>query len=153
MTSNTHLVPRIEDLQLRPIVTVGPAVALQAAAAVMRAHNISSVVVSEPGEPLSILTERDLTRALAEDCEPGTPVATLASPHPVTVPPDATAMDAATLMLREDIRHLVVAQGDHAIGIVSIRDLLAVLVRTVTPDTVFVMLRRLELEASENWLG
>jgi CBS domain-containing protein len=109
--------------------------------------------VSERGEPLSILTERDLTRALAEDCEPGTPVATLASPHPVTIPPDATAMDAATLMLRDGIRHLVVAQGDHAVGIVSIRDLLAVLVQTVTPDSVFLMLQRLEIDAPDNWLG
>ncbi len=153
MTTTTHLVPRMEDLRLRPIVTIGPAVGLQAAAAVMRAHNISSLVVSEPGEPLAILTERDLTRALAEDCEPGTPVATLASRRPVTVSPDATVMDAATLMLREDIRHLVVARGDHAVGIVSIRDLLAVLVRAVTPDTVFVMLERIELDAPENWLG
>ena len=153
MTRQTHVVPRIEDLTLGPIVSVGPESSLQAAASVMRAHNISSVVVSGPGEPVSILTERDLARAFSEDCEPATRVAALASSHPLTIPADATAMDAATLMLREGVRHLVVTRGERAVGVVSVRDLLTVLVQTVTPETVFLMLQRVECDASELWLG
>jgi CBS domain-containing protein len=71
----------------------------------------------------------------------------------MTVPPDATVMDVATLMLREGVRHLVVARGGRAVGVVSIRDALAALVQTVTPDTVFVMLERLRVDAPEVWLG
>ena len=33
------------------------------------------------------------------------------------------------------------------------RDALAALVRTVTPDTVFVMLERMQIDTPEIWLG
>ena len=39
------------------------------------------------------------------------------------------------------------------IRIVSIRDVLAALVKPVTPDTVFVRLQRITIGAPENWLG
>ncbi|HZA79335.1 MAG TPA: CBS domain-containing protein [Acidimicrobiales bacterium] len=66
---------------------------------------------------------------------------------------DVTVMDVATLMLREGVRHLVVARGGRAVGVVSRRDTLAALVKAVTPDTVFVMLERMEIDAPELWLG
>jgi signal-transduction protein with cAMP-binding, CBS, and nucleotidyltransferase domain len=62
-------------------------------------------------------------------------------------------MDVATLMLREGVRHLVVTRGRRAIGVVSMRDALAALVKAVTPDTVFVMLERMQVDAPGNWLG
>ena len=148
-----HVVPRVEDLGLRPAVAVAPTAPLNQAARVMRAHDISALVVGEPGGLVSIVTERDLTRALADTLPPDTEVATIASTDPMTVPPDATVMDVATLMLREGVRHLVVARGGRAVGVVSIRDALAALVQTVTPDTVFVMLERLRVDAPEVWLG
>jgi hypothetical protein len=52
------------------------------------------------------------------------------------------------------VRHLVVV-GDNrrAVGVVSMRDALTALVQTVTPDTVFVMLQRVQIDAPEMWLG
>ncbi|HEX8804358.1 MAG TPA: CBS domain-containing protein [Acidimicrobiales bacterium] len=149
----THLVPTIEELDLRPIVTVTPVATLQAAAATMGAHAISSLVVGEPGEPVAILTERDVTRAVADGRDPATPVAELASDHPLTVAATDTVMDAVALMLREGVRHLVVTRGRRAVGVVSTRDLLIALVGTVTSETVLLMLQRVECPASENWLG
>lgn len=149
----SHVVPRVDDLRLRPAVAIAPNAPLDQAARIMRAHNISALVVGEPGELVSIVTERDLTQALADARPQETEVGAIASADPLTVPPDATVMDVATLMLREGIRHLVVAHGDRAVGVVSMRDALAVLVKAVTPDTVFVMLERMEIDAPEIWLG
>jgi len=152
-TSAKHVVPRVDDLRLRPAVAVAPDASLDQAARIMRAHNISALVVGEPGGLISIVTERDLTQALADARPHETEVGDIASVDPLTVPQDATVMDVATLMLRIGVRHLVVTRGDRAVGVVSMRDALAALVKAVTPDTVFVMLERMEIEAPEVWLG
>jgi CBS domain-containing protein len=153
VASPTHVVPRVDDLPLRPPVAIVEDARLDQAARIMRAHNISALVVGEPGERVSIVTERDLTQALADGRPPETAVGAIASADPMTVPPDATVMEVATLMLREGVRHLVVTRRDRAVGVVSMRDALTALVKAVTPDTVFVMLERMQVDAPGNWLG
>jgi CBS domain-containing protein len=155
MTSTTpcSVVTRIDELRLRAAVTVTPDLHLDQIARIMRAHDVSALVVGEPGDPVSIVTERDLTQALADGRPAGDPVAAVASPGPLTIPHDATVMEAATVMLREGLRHLVVTRGRRAVGVVSIRDALAALVTAVTPDTVFVHLERLIVDPPELWLG
>jgi len=151
--SDTHLVPRVDDLRLRPAVAIVATAPVDQAARIMRAHDVSALVVGEPGELVSIVTERDLTQALADARPPDTEVGAIAAADPLTVSPDATVMDVATLMLREGVRHLVVTSGGRAVGVVSMRDALAALVTAVTPDTVFVMLERIKVDAPEVWLG
>lgn len=146
-------VTRVGELGLGPVVSVTPGTALDRAARVMRAHDVSSVVVSDHHGPVSILTERDLTRALAEGLAPGAAVATIASPSPLTVAPDTPVTEVATTMLRHGLRHLVVAEGDRVDGVVSMRDVLAALVASVTVDTVFIRLDRVVVEPPESWLG
>ena len=47
----------VGELGLRPVVSVTPDTALDQAARVMRAHDVSSLVVGEHGGPASIVTE------------------------------------------------------------------------------------------------
>jgi CBS domain-containing protein len=143
---------RIQDLTLRPIVTIGPDESLRTAARTMRTSNVSSLVVSEPAQPVSIVTERDLTDALADGVDPDEPLSTIASPNPRTIPADATALDAATRMLREGVRHLVVTRGHHAVGVISIRDLLGALVQNLTPEAVHVMVQQAWCDLPESWI-
>ena len=146
-------VSRMDEIRLRPVVTVAPDAPLDQVARIMRAHNVSALVVGRTGEEIAIVTERDLTQALADGCEPGERVVAIASANPLTVAHHASVIEAATLMLNEGLRHLVVSRRDRVIGIVSIRDVLAALVSAVTPDTVFVRLQRITIDAPENWLG
>ena len=60
---------------------------------------------------IAIVTERDLTQALADGCEPGERVVAIASANPLTVAHHASVIEAATLMLNEGLRHLVVSRG------------------------------------------
>ena len=145
--------PRVDELRLRPAVTVAPDAPLDQVARIMRAHNVSALVVGHPGDPIAIVTERDLTQALADRCPPGEPVVAVASLNPLTIAHDASVIEAATLMLNRSLRHLVVSRQHRVVGIISIRDVLAALVSTVTADTVFVRLQRIAIDASENWLG
>ena len=146
-------VTRVDELPLRPAVTVAPDAPLDQVARIMRAHNVSALVVGHPGDPVAIVTERDLTQALADRRPPGEPVVAIASSDPLTVAHDASVIEVATLMLNRSLRHLVVSRHHRVIGIVSIRDVLAALVSAVTPDTVFVRLQRITIDAPENWLG
>lgn len=81
--SETQAVPWVDDLRLRPPVAIAPNAPLDQAARIMRARDVSALVVGEPGELVSILTERDLTQALADDRPPDTGVGTIASPDPL----------------------------------------------------------------------
>jgi signal-transduction protein with cAMP-binding, CBS, and nucleotidyltransferase domain len=151
MTLDTEL--RMEDLALRPIVTIAPGESLRSAARTMRSWNIASLVVNEPAKPVMIVTERDLTHSLADGLDPDAPVATVASAHPLTIAADMAAVDAATRMLREGVRHLIVTRDNRAIGVVSIRDLLGALVQALTPDAVYVFVQQAWCDPPENWLG
>jgi CBS domain-containing protein len=143
---------RLDELRLRPPVTVAPDDPVDQVARVLRAHNVSAVLVGHSGDPVAIVTERDLTQALADGCWPDEHVLAVASQDPITVAHDASVIDVATLMLEKHVRHLVISKEHRVVGIVSIRDALAALVATVTPDTVFVRLERVTIDASENWL-
>jgi len=145
--------PRVDDRGLRPAVTIAPSSPLHQAARIMRAHDVSALVVGRPGELVSIVTERDLTQAQADGLAPGTAVSAVASSDPLTVLPDATVLDAAMLMLRHGVRHLIVAHGRRAIGVLSMRDVLEALVAAVTPDTILVMLEQVRIDPPELWLG
>jgi len=117
-------------MQLREIMTtdvldVEPAATLQAAAQTMRDHKRSSVVVTEDGYLIGILTERDIVKAVAEGIDTElTHVRDYMTPAPIAAAPDTTIEEAARTMLEHGFRHLPVVDGDREIkGVVSIRDL------------------------------
>jgi signal-transduction protein with cAMP-binding, CBS, and nucleotidyltransferase domain len=115
----------------------------------MRNANVSSVLV---GPERHIATERDLTRALAAGLRPEEPIGTVAS-HPICVPANTSVVDAAALMLNQEIRHLVIEGCAEGLAVVSLRDVMAVLLQAVTPH---IWLERLRVAVSappETWLG
>ena len=84
---------------------------------------VSSVVVSDYGRLIGILTERDLTRAVAGRTHSSEArVREWMTADPVTVTEDTPAADAARIMLEQRFRHIPVVDGERTIGIVSIRD-------------------------------
>ena len=110
MTETAHPpLLRIGDLFLQEALVLGPRTTLRDAARAMRARDVSSAVVGVPSSPVAIVTERDVTRAVAEGLTPDEPVEQIATSDPVTVDPRTGVLDAATTMLRSGLRHLVVA--------------------------------------------
>ncbi len=77
----------------------------------------------------------------------------MASRDPVRVSALIPLVDAAALMLTEEIRHLVIEFPDGRDGVVSLRDVVAVLLQTANPQ-LWVTSLRLAIETpSEIWLG
>ena len=74
---------------------------------------------------VGIITERDLTAAVAEGADP---VATLVSdymtPAPEVLRPDSELAGAACVMLELGVRHLPIMGGGRLVGVLSMRDVL-----------------------------
>jgi CBS domain-containing protein len=116
-------VSTIRDLMTREVLTVEPSDTIGEAAQKMVEAGVSSVVVSDYGRLIGILTERDLTRAVAGRTHSSEArVREWMTADPVTVTEDTPAADAARIMLEQRFRHIPVVDGERTIGIVSIRD-------------------------------
>jgi len=111
------------DLMTSDVLTVAPEDTIGEAAQKMVDREVSSAAVSDYGRLIGILTERDLTRAVAGRTHSSEArVREWMTPDPVTLGPAASPKEAAEIMLERGFRHVPVIEGERAIGIVSIRD-------------------------------
>ena len=117
-------------MQLREIMTtdvldVEPATTLQEAAQAMKDRKASSVLVTEDGYLIGIVTERDIVKAVAEGIDTAiSHVRDYMTPTPIAVNPDTSVEEAVQTMLEHGFRHLPIVDGERELkGVVSIRDL------------------------------
>jgi CBS domain-containing protein len=123
----------VGDVMATTLLTVDATETLTAAAAQMDARGVGAVLVLN-GERLSgILTERDVLRAVATGGVEGTNVGAWMTHDPDTVGPNERPGHAAALMLHGGFRHLPVLDGDKAVGIISIRDLMRLVIDDEAP--------------------
>jgi CBS domain-containing protein len=86
-------------------------------------HKIGSIVVTERGKPVGILTERDVsTRVARGQNVRGMLARNMMSKPLVTIGPSAEVWEAVEQMVRKGIRQLPVIEGDKLVGIVTERD-------------------------------
>jgi CBS domain-containing protein len=118
-----ELATPIGRLPVSPPVHVRPDATVGDAARLMRDKGISSVLVE--GEPLGILTDRDLrSRVLAEGRGPATPVGDVATRPVRAVSADATLFETLVFMLEQRVHHAPVEAGGSIVGVVTDTDVL-----------------------------
>jgi CBS domain-containing protein len=116
---------KVSDLRHHELFTAQADETLEMAADRMTWHQVGALPVLEGQRLVGIVTERDLTAALAEGADPGvTPVADYMTPAPEVLRPDSELADAAHLMLELGIRHLPVVRSGQLVGVLSMRDVL-----------------------------
>jgi CBS domain-containing protein len=111
-----------------PAVTLGADTTLRTAATVLRRHDIGAVAVVGGGGLVGVLSERDLVQSLADGIDPDQATvrdAMTDTPRPIEA--DSPLWAAAMLMLRYGVRHLPVIDDDRVVGMLSIREALAVM--------------------------
>ena len=114
-------------LSLRDVVRVPARATLRETASVLREADVSSALVGDSHR--DIVTERDLTRALAEGWGPQAPVDAFDERTPIWATTTTHVIDAAEMMLHHGIRHLIVLGIDgKAVGVVSMRDIFSMLI-------------------------
>jgi CBS domain-containing protein len=105
-------------------------------ARLMAGAKVAAVVVLEGSVLKGIITERDITaRLVARDRDPKRTIAAdIMTPNPDTLGPDDTAEEALRLMREHNYRHLPVTDGGVVVGMISVRDLYAVVTDELARD-------------------
>jgi len=115
----------------RPVVFVDADATLRDAAELLDRETIGVAIVRGTGST-SLISERDIIRALAEGAHPDRErVGNVATLDVEVIESTEPIMRAARKMLDNQIRHLPVLRGDRVIGVVSVRDVLTAVISTL----------------------
>jgi CBS domain-containing protein len=118
----------IVALLARGPVSVSEKLTLRSLAAVLTEAAVGAAIVALEDGGAAIVSERDITRALADGADPDTIwSADVMSVTLVDADADDSILEVAFLMLDRDIRHVVVRDGDQILGVVSAREVFRVL--------------------------
>jgi len=123
---------KVQDLPPGRLLSVAPDERLSEVARQMRVEDSDSVAVMVEGRLVGIITERDLVRAIADGVNPKQATAgVIMTPDPVTAGAEEDVSVVALRMMSLGVRHLpVVDAGGNPIGLLSARNLVAVLDRS-----------------------
>jgi CBS domain-containing protein len=118
----------VGDLHLGPAVVVGRDASIREAAAAMEEHGTTSVILGQ--QPAWLLSEHDLVGGLAAGLRPDDAAGDLATRTPLWVTTTTPATDAAAMLAKHCVPHLLVLHPDGTTaGVLSGRDLLRQLMR------------------------
>jgi CBS domain-containing protein len=130
----------VRTLMAWPVATVEGDASLSEVAEALAADEIGALCVIENDGLAGVVSERDVVAHLAAGADPAHLTAgEVMSQDVVTVGPDDTVLEAARRMQDCQVRHLPVLDGGLIAGIVSIRDLFAVLVDSADDPEVVVL--------------
>ena len=121
---------QVSEVMNRVNISELSAATLRDAAGRMWKQQTGSLVVLDGDELIGIITERDIMKAVARgDDLDSTPISAVMTRAVITVAPGDSVEAAAEHMATRWIRHLPVLDGGALVGMVSQRDLCALLVR------------------------
>ncbi|RQG90320.1 CBS domain-containing protein [Natrarchaeobius halalkaliphilus] len=115
----------VRDVLTTEYVGVSESDTVLAAVQLMREERASCVLVVRGSEPVGIMTEWDVLGIMADEDDPTeTTVGDAMTAPVISLGPDRSLADAATMMGRENIRNVVVEAGDEVFGLVTQRDVI-----------------------------
>jgi CBS domain-containing protein len=104
---------------------IAPTLSIFEAVAEMNRLRIGAIVILEGGKLAGIFTERDVLRRVVGDAvDPRkTRVSEVMTRNVMTVTPEATVEEVASLFTEKRCRHLPVVSDDRLVGLISIGDI------------------------------
>jgi CBS domain-containing protein len=116
----------VSDIMSSPVVTVEGEVNVRDGALLMTDKRIGSIVITERGQPVGIVTERDMLERVVSICRDPceTRMKDIMSSPLISTSPDTNILDAMRRMRENRISRLLVMEKDRLIGIVSERDVI-----------------------------
>ncbi len=135
----------VEDIMSAPLITVEIGVIVRDVAILMTEKKIGSIIVTDGGKPVGIVTERDaLARVVSlcrDPCE--TRISEIMSSPLKTIPKDMDILGAMRKMREDGIRRLGVTDDGNIVGIVTERDIIrAVSISSLTSFSTLLRKRR-----------
>ena len=122
----------VNALMSWPVATVETTDTLVEVSRALAADEIGAALVLHQGVLVGVVSERDLAAQLGAEFDPGQLTASdVMSTRLVTVPPEASVIEAARIMREAQVRHRPVVSDDEIAGILSMRDVFRVLLGQV----------------------
>ena len=117
----------VSDLAQSDVVTATQDASGGELASKMRDENVGAIiVVDDGGDPVGIVTDRDIALAVADGDISDVTAGDIGSESPATIRGDAEAVDLARTFSEEKVRRLpVVDEDDELVGIVTLDDMIA----------------------------
>ena len=118
----------VGSLQWSEPISVGGEMTLRAVATVLDRYAIGAAIVRHGDDP-GVVSERDIVGALAAGGDPDELwSADVMTAQLITVSPGTSVIESGRRMLDAGVRHLAIVDGDEIVGVLSMRDLFAVLI-------------------------
>lgn len=118
----------VRDVMSRGAFSVDEKLTLRSLAAVLGQLDIGVALVASAEGSVSVVSERDLVRALADGADPEEVwAADVSSGSIVITDPAEPVLEVAERMVAESVRHVAVVEQGRIVGVVSARDVLPVL--------------------------
>lgn len=110
------------------VLTVGPGHTLRDAARLMTDKRVgAAIVIDEQAPGPGIISERDILNSIGRSEDPDSErVADHMRDTVITAGPDWSLERAAAEMAKRRIRHLVIVEDGHPVGVLSMRDIMRV---------------------------
>ena len=109
----------------KPLITIDGETPAQGAMLRMVEKDIGALVVTEKGEPVGMVTERDVMKRCCPQAScRKVKVREIMSKPLITVNSETPIDKAVEIMTRKDIRRLLVTEGEKIVGIVTQKDLM-----------------------------
>lgn len=116
----------VSDAMSSPVVTVDEDMNVRDSANLMTDEEIGSLIVLADGEPVGIVTKRDMMQRVVSTCRDPceTRIKDIMSAPLITIDKDAGILTAMRKMRECKISRLVVMEGDVLVGVISERDVI-----------------------------
>ena len=125
MVESTPPTDQVSAIMSTKVVTIKANETVSNALRKMVRHKIGSIIAVEKGEPIGILTERDISTKLGKaQSLRGLVVKKTMSKPLVSIGPSAGVWEAVEQMVRNEIRRLPVMESGKLVGMVTERDIL-----------------------------
>jgi len=127
----------VREIMSTKLLTIGMTETAKDAAKKMMDKNVSSLlVVDHDNRTVGIVTERDIVRGVCihDGNSKDFRVHHVMSSPVSSIDPDSSVEAAASVMLQEKVRHLVVKDGDRLVGIITATNFIDYLDDELEPD-------------------
>lgn len=116
----------VADIMSSPVVTIDGEANVRDAALLMTDRRIGSIIVEKQGQPIGIVTERDMLERVVSLCKDPceTKMKEIMSSPLITTSKEIGILDAMRKMRENGISRLVVMDNSTLLGVVSERDII-----------------------------
>jgi CBS domain-containing protein len=116
----------VREIMVQKVQTIKSDASLKQAASSMVKSRIGSLVVMDGSRPQGIITEGDISRAIAKGMDPTKDhVKSIMSKPVITITGDLRVEEAARVMSNANIKKLPVVEKDKLVGIITQTDIVA----------------------------